>query len=333
LEPTPPTMSLVQPVLIPIVTTDKVNTSTSSDLSVITVPCYCPDQVVVGPMWIRGSGPEISLVTSNRVTESQQHANDPHLPTIPVPSQQLSDSVHFQSSSFLTREQFTEEEDSTERSNVPVDLCNSAICLQMISDKIADFPLCALSTEKSTVPSSHLESDGAELVTFLSDSSLLDQTAALDLTEPPSYITLPIGNDVMDLSGDATFAFTPPDPIDLSAPQPQRKDSIDRTMVAQVSDTGPSDIFACTSAYLRSHQPLSNWDPEPGFSFTDLLTNNDVDDPDTIFNYLLSTDRMSVHSSPCKSSISITSHTVTDTAVSAQPPLDLRLPHAPVFSL
>lgn len=196
--------------------------------------------------------------------------------------------------------------------------------------QVTDFSICAISPEKLAVPSSQLEAENGDLVTFLGDSDLLNQNAALDLTEPPPYIALPVVNDVIDLSGDTNFAFNALDPIDLSAPQPQRKDGGDRTMIVHGSEDVGGPGYTCA----KSNHSFGTWDPEPDFSFTDLLT-NDFDDPDTVFNCLLSND-LSMHSSPCKTSIPIVSHALTNpTNINTNtqpPPLDLRLPHAAMFS-
>ncbi|TPP58448.1 hypothetical protein FGIG_09806 [Fasciola gigantica] len=342
---TTPMVGMVQPLLIPVTTTEKVNNANASDVSVVAVSDYYPEQFIVGPVWVHGSSQE-----AVRNAGAHHCVDDSHVPPTVSSFAYRSSSCKldgFTSESFQSsagtvqpmhsldaqyhvvqpREQIAEEEDDTQRWNVPVDLCNSALCLQTVSDKMIDFPVCTLTTEKSMVPS-QLEAENADLVTVLSDSSLLSENAALDLTEPLPYIAVPVGNDVIDLSGDATFTLNPLDPIDLSAPQPQRKDNNDRTIVAHTSD----DVAVSGCGFLRLSQPFCSWDPEPGFSFTDLLI-NDFDDPDTIFNHILSND-LSVHSSPCKTAVPTTPHASANLkAVGPQPPpLDLRLPHAPMFS-
>lgn len=336
------TVSMVQLLLIPVETAQKARRTSSSDPPMVTVPYYCPDQFAMDPVWFRGSSQQLVG------TDDPQHCSDDSRAPVTqclFTQHSSSNSTAFQSVTrtvqqvhgldaqclaVQSKRQVVEEDDDTRRWNVPVDLCNSALCLQTIPDKVTDFPICAISPEKLTVPSSQLEAENSDLVTFLGDSDLLNQNAALDLTEPPPYITLPVVNDVIDLSGDANFAFNALDPIDLSAPQPQRKEGGDRTMVAHGSEDVGGPGYSCA----KSNHSFGTWDPEPDFSFTDLLT-NDFDDPDTVFNYLLSND-LSMHSSPCKTSVPIVSHALTNpTTIMTNPqppPLDLRLPHAPMFS-
>ncbi|CAL8082248.1 unnamed protein product [Calicophoron daubneyi] len=217
--------------------------------------------------------------------------------------------------------------------NSPVDLCNSAMCLQTISDKVdsrlmAGFPvsLC-LANSSDLVQSSTLSShvnitpDGNGWVTI--SGSQPAQDMALDLTEP-QYFTLSTSNEAIDLSGDSEL-MGPADPIDLSASHQYQHEEVfmDHVIDATYIDQN-----------VVSQKPQSsaiNWDPEPGFSFTDLLTSTELDETDVFHensasSVLLYGDALS---------LSLTSKTPPNpVSYSVQPPpLDLRLIHSSIYSL
>ncbi|CAH8525987.1 unnamed protein product [Dicrocoelium dendriticum] len=103
-----------------------------------------------------------------------------------------------------------------------------------------------------------------------------DEDIALDLTEPqycPSSLT---DECAIDLSGDSTFGLSSaPDPIDLS--------SSHHTYPQVTYDANLSTEERLILQRTRSQQHPLNWDPEPGFSFTDLLTNMELDEVGAAF--------------------------------------------------
>lgn len=136
--------------------------------------------------------------------------------------------------------------------------------------------------------------------------------AALDLTESQYYPSSVLDDCAIDLSGESTSGLSSaPYPIDLS--------SSHHTYPQVTCDTHPSTSYETDERLVvqqtRSQQHSLNWDPEPGFSFTDLLTNMELDEVDTVFpDPVVLLHDLSPSYSPSNSNL-------------LSPPLDLRLIH------
>ncbi|CAH8486924.1 unnamed protein product [Heterobilharzia americana] len=162
-------------------------------------------------------------------------------------------------------------------SEAAVDLCNSALCLQVYSDKI--YP-SLLSTELERIDSSSLPLSIANPPSLISQyvtqtnksvdngmtsKSLFYSNSGLDLTDT-QYFTLTGPSEAIDLSAEPPVDIITVNPIDLSA-------SHQCTMFFNSTNNCSDNSFFTTHTI---------WDPEPGFSFTDLLLTNNNDDDDRV---------------------------------------------------
>ncbi|VDP99152.1 unnamed protein product, partial [Trichobilharzia regenti] len=156
-----------------------------------------------------------------------------------------------------------------------VDLCNSALCLQVYSGKThssipstvmervdaSSLPLSTSNLSSMVVPQYVTQTN--QIVNNGSISKrLFYSNSGLDLTDT-QYFTLTGTSKAIDLSADPSVDIITMNPIDLSAPH-------------QCTMFFDSTNDCSDNSFFTSH---TIWDPEPGFSFTDLLlTNNDSDD-------------------------------------------------------
>ncbi|KAH8854339.1 Zinc finger protein GLIS2 like [Schistosoma japonicum] len=153
-------------------------------------------------------------------------------------------------------------------SEVAVDLCNSALCLQVYSDKTHTSIPSSEFTDSVTVPLStsnfipqYASQSNRIFDNGLTSKSLFYSNSGLDLTDA-HYFTLTGSSEAIDLSSDPSVDIITMNPIDLSASQ-------HCTMFFESTNECTENGFFTTHAI---------WDPEPGFSFTDLLlTNNDYE--------------------------------------------------------
>ncbi|CAH8831990.1 unnamed protein product [Trichobilharzia szidati] len=156
-----------------------------------------------------------------------------------------------------------------------VDLCNSALCLQVYSGKThssipstvmervdaSSLPLSTSNLSSMVVPQYVTQTN--QIVNNGSISKrLFYSNSGLDLTDT-QYFTLTGTSKAVDLSADPSVDIITMNPIDLSAPH-------------QCTMFFDSTNDCADNSFFTTH---TIWDPEPGFSFTDLLlTNNDNDD-------------------------------------------------------
>lgn len=146
-----------------------------------------------------------------------------------------------------------------------VDLCNSALCLQVFSEKFGP-QFCALpnsTSEKTDICPTSSSPCSKRLISEVNCLSWGLQTvhqespvnfAETDCLTPDGY------HQAIDLSNDASTLLISTMPMDLSVSQ----FVLDSTQVR--FENGRFGSFLDLS-----------WDPEPGFSFTDLLIGNDAD--------------------------------------------------------
>uniref|UniRef100_A0A5K4FEE8 C2H2-type domain-containing protein n=1 Tax=Schistosoma mansoni TaxID=6183 RepID=A0A5K4FEE8_SCHMA len=157
--------------------------------------------------------------------------------------------------------------------DVAVDLCNSALCLQVYSDKTytsvssselgrvdsLTLPLSTVNSSNSIIPQ-YITETNRIIDNGLSSKNLFYSNSGLDLTDT-HYLTLTGATEAIDLSFDPSVDIITVNPIDLSSSQHCT------TLFFESTNECTDNTFFTTHTI---------WDPEPGFSFTDLLlTNND----------------------------------------------------------
>ncbi|KER20685.1 hypothetical protein T265_10830 [Opisthorchis viverrini] len=166
--------------------------------------------------------------------------------------------------------------------NSPMNLCNSDVCATAAVNEVCDL---STNLDLSSHPEARMLSGfGAPSSTSLdvlgcftvNGETFHGQEDALDLTESQYFTASGSNETAIDLSGDASFGFSLSlNPVDLSAPHQN---------YPQLLYEQDTTLLCATSEQNRAQNSLLNWDPEPGFSFTDLLTNTDLEETDTVFN-------------------------------------------------
>ncbi|KAF7232990.1 hypothetical protein EG68_10763 [Paragonimus skrjabini miyazakii] len=203
--------------------------------------------------------------------------------------------------------------------NSPIDLCSSVFSLQNVTSGPPDLSSATASPIKTQFPPTYAynpadaTSDTNGLLRLTNDN----EDSALDLTESHFFSVTGSDEVAIDLSGDSAMGLASlSNPIDLSAPN--------HSFHPQITYDGDSHILGSTEDRLaisstRPQQIMFNWDPEPGFSFTDLLINTEVDETDPVFRVPNSLQDCSLSLSPSKMFCEL------------PPPLDLRLIHPSYF--
>ncbi|CAH8477724.1 unnamed protein product [Schistosoma bovis] len=165
-------------------------------------------------------------------------------------------------------------------SDVAVDLCNSALCLQVYSDKTytpvssselgrvdsLTLPLSTVNSSNSIIPQ-YITETNRIIDNGLSSKNLFYSNSGLDLTDT-HYFTLTGATEAIDLSLDPSVDIITVNPIDLSSSQHCT------TLFFDSSNECTDNTFFTTHTI---------WDPEPGFSFTDLLLTNNDEECETEF--------------------------------------------------
>ncbi|OON17286.1 zinc finger, C2H2 type [Opisthorchis viverrini] len=202
--------------------------------------------------------------------------------------------------------------------NSPMNLCNSDVCATAAVNEVCDL---STNLDLSSHPEARMLSGfGAPSSTSLdvlgcftvNGETFHGQEDALDLTESQYFTASGSNETAIDLSGDASFGFSLSlNPVDLSAPHQN---------YPQLLYEQDTTLLCATSEQNRAQNSLLNWDPEPGFSFTDLLTNTDLEETDTVFNISASVGQeVPLNYSPAKPVLPLSG---------VPPPLDLRLFHS-----
>ncbi|KAF5401363.1 hypothetical protein PHET_05141 [Paragonimus heterotremus] len=207
--------------------------------------------------------------------------------------------------------------------NSPMDLCSSVFSLQNGSSVLPDVSSATASPIKTQFPPTYTynpadaTSDTSGLLRLTNDIVGHNEDSALDLTESHFFSVTGSDEVAIDLSGDSAMGLASlSNPIDLSAPN--------HSFHPHITYDGESHILGgtedrLTTSSTRPQQIMVNWDPEPGFSFTDLLINTEIDETDPVFRVPNSLPDFSLSLSPSKMFCEL------------PPPLDLRLIHPSYF--
>ncbi|KAF6769376.1 Zinc finger protein 99 [Paragonimus kellicotti] len=207
--------------------------------------------------------------------------------------------------------------------NSPMDLCSSVFNLQNVSSGPPDISSATASPIKAQFPPNYAynpadaTSDTSGLLRLPNDIVGHNEDSALDLTESHFFSVTSSDEVAIDLSGDSAMCLASlSNPIDLSAPN--------HSFHPQITYDGDSHMlgsteYRLTTSLTRPQQIMVNWDPEPGFSFTDLLINTEIDETDSVFRVPNSFQDCSLSLSPSKMFCEL------------PPPLDLRLIHPSYF--
>ncbi|KAA3677787.1 uncharacterized protein DEA37_0001211 [Paragonimus westermani] len=207
--------------------------------------------------------------------------------------------------------------------NYPMDLCSSVFSLQNVSSgppevsSVATSPIKPQFLPTYTHNSTDATFDTNGLLRLTKDIVGHNEDSALDLTESHFFSVTNSDEVAIDLSGDSAMGLASlSNPIDLSAPN--------HSFHPQITYDGDSHILGSTEEQLtisstRPQQIMVSWDPEPGFSFTDLLINTEIDETDLVFRAPNPLQDCSLPLSPSKMFCEL------------PPPLDLRLIHPSYF--
>uniref|UniRef100_A0A095ADM9 GDNF-inducible zinc finger protein 1 n=1 Tax=Schistosoma haematobium TaxID=6185 RepID=A0A095ADM9_SCHHA len=214
-------------------------------------------------------------------------------------------------------------------SDVAVDLCNSALCLQVYSDKTytpvssselgkvdsLTLPLSTVNSSNSIIPQ-YITETNRIIDNGLSSKNLFYSNSGLDLTDT-HYFTLTGATEAIDLSLDPSVDIITVNPIDLSSSQHCT------TLFFESSNECTDNTFFTTHTI---------WDPEPGFSFTDLLLTNNDEECETEFPEVIIYPENAIYrSNETLTSFTTTSHndTTNKTVISSE----LKIPDTHISSM
>ncbi|CAH8442876.1 unnamed protein product [Schistosoma mattheei] len=202
-------------------------------------------------------------------------------------------------------------------SDVAVDLCNSALCLQVYSDKTytpvssselgrvdsLTLPLSTVNSSNSIIPQ-YITETNRIIDNGLSSKNLFYSNSGLDLTDT-HYFTLTGATEAIDLSLDPSFLTTL------------------YNIVFESSNECTDNTFFTTHTI---------WDPEPGFSFTDLLLTNNDEECETEFPEVIIYPENAIYrSNETLTSFTTTSHN--DTTKKSVISSELKIPDTHISSM